>query len=78
MRPFVHWLPEGLRFHCIRYFSPWAWMTKPTPETIKDTIGHAQWPTRKQMEQLFPDCEIFTERLFGIFPKPYIAVRKKS
>ncbi len=34
--------------------------------------------TKREMRQLFPDCEIYTEKLLGFIPKSYIAVRKAA
>jgi hypothetical protein len=31
---------------------------------------------KSEMRQLFPDCELITERLFWIIPKSYIAIRR--
>ena len=33
------------------------------------------WKCWAEFCGLFPDCEIWTERLFLIFPKSYIAIR---
>ena len=32
--------------------------------------------TRREMQVLFPDCQILTERILGLIPKSYIAVRR--
>jgi hypothetical protein len=76
--PFVHWLPLGPRRFVIRWFSPWAWMEKPSREKVIESVAFTQLLTKKQMRELFPDCEILTERLAGIFPKSYIAIRGAS
>ncbi len=72
---FVHWFPISIRRKLLRWFTPWGWMAKPNQEEIDKSINFTQLLTRKQMTQLFPDCQIITERLFVIFPKSYIAIR---
>jgi hypothetical protein len=34
--------------------------------------------TKSEMSRLFPDCRIWTEKLFGIIPKSYVAIRNQS
>ena len=75
LAPFVHWLPVSLRRRILRWFTPWGWMTKPSQATIDETISFTRLLTKRQVMELFPDCEIMTERLFWIFPKSYIAYR---
>lgn len=75
MLPFVHWLPVPLRCFVIRWFSPWAWLEKPTKNKVKETIAFTQLLSKRQMHELFPDCEIITERMLGFIPKSYIAIR---
>jgi hypothetical protein len=74
----VHWFPVSMRRKILRWFTPWGWMTKPNQETVDKTIKFTQLLRRKQMVELFPDCQIVTERLFGLFPKSYIAIRTLS
>jgi hypothetical protein len=50
-------------------------MTKPSQATIDETISFTRLLTKRQVMELFPDCEIMTERFFWIFPKSYIAYR---
>lgn len=76
--PFVHWLPVSLRTFVIGWFSPWAWLEKPTKECVRETIAYTQLLTKRQMRELFPDCEILTERMLLVIPKSYIAVRKAA
>lgn len=75
LAPFVHWLPVRIRRRLLRWFTPWGWMTKPSQEKVDETIAFTRLLRRKQIEQLFPDCTIFTERMLGIIPKSYVAYR---
>ncbi len=77
LAPFVHWLPPSYSQKLLRWFTPWGWMTKPSPEAVAAAIQNTQLLTRNQFAKLFPDCEIYTEKLFFILPKSYIAIRAK-
>ncbi|MFT4177303.1 MAG: class I SAM-dependent methyltransferase [Luteolibacter sp.] len=78
LAPFVHWLPIPIRRRVLRWLTLWGWMSKPTQDTIDKTISFTRLLSKKQVKALFPDCIIITERLWGIFPKSYIAYRTKS
>lgn len=72
---FVHWFPFEIRRRLLRWFTPWGWITKPTQEKIDSSIESTRLLTKKQMQTLFPDCIIKTERLLWFLPKSYIAYR---
>lgn len=72
---FVHWLPVSFRRKSLRWVSVWGWVGRPDQEKVDETIAFTQLLKKKQVQQLFPDCHILTERLLGVFPKSYIAVR---
>lgn len=76
LAPFVHWLPVAVRRKILRWLTPWGWIAKPDQAQIDDSIKFTQLLSRKQFEELFPDCEIYTEKLMGIFPKSYTAYRR--
>jgi len=78
LAPFVHWLPIKVRRKILRWFTPWGWISKPSQEKIDETIAYTQLLTKKQVVELFPDCEIITERLLGVFPKSYVAYRAEG
>lgn len=75
LAPFVHWLPVAIRRRVLRWWTPWGWLTKPSQATVDETICYTRLLTKKQFQELFPDCEIITERLLGILPKSYVAYR---
>ena len=75
LAPFVHWLPESVQNRVIRWSTLWGIIQKPHKEKIHETVATTRLLRKCEMVQLFPDCEILTERLFGIVPKSYIAVR---
>lgn len=74
---YIHHLPKNWQVRLIRWITFWGWTQRPTRQQIQQEVDSIRLLTRKEMETLFPDCEILTERLLGIFPKSYIAVRRK-
>lgn len=75
LAPFVHWLPPGLRSFVARWLTPWGWITRPSREAAMEMIDQTRLLSRRQMEQLFPDCKLYTERMLGFIPKSYVAYR---
>ncbi len=74
--PFIHWLPKNIRIYFLKYFTVWGLLTKPTDKKIKEMLNEIRLLSFKEMQQLFPDCEIIKEPFFMIFTKSYIAFRK--
>lgn len=74
--PFIHWVPKKLRAKLLRYFTVWGWTTRPTPEESRAAVEEIRLLTFREMQNLFPDCEIYREKFFGIFTKSYSAYRK--
>jgi len=52
-------------------------MTKPTPAQVEGFLNEVRLLKYKEMQALFPDCEIYREKVMGI-TKSYIAIRKQS
>lgn len=76
LAPFFHWLPKAWRHRFARNFTPWGWIQRPDRETARSMVDEIRLLTKKEMQELFPGCDIITEKLWEIFPKSYIAVRK--
>ncbi len=72
--PFVHYLSKDVQRHLLRWFTLWGWMNRPTGQQISDFLAEVRLLTLREMQELFPDCEILRERLFGL-TKSYIAIR---
>lgn len=72
---FVHWLPVKWRRRLVRHFSLWGWFQRPTPAEVDEMVHEIRLLNRAEMEQLFPDCEIRTER-FLFIPRSHIAIRR--
>jgi hypothetical protein len=78
LAPFIHWLPMrwGIRRFAVRWFTPWGWISRPTPQEVDSTVNYTRLITKKEFAALFPDCTIKVERILGLLPKSYIAFRK--
>ncbi|MEQ8790465.1 MAG: class I SAM-dependent methyltransferase [Pirellulaceae bacterium] len=75
LAPFVHWTPKPWRKALLRYFTPWGWLERPSREKVEQTVEEIRLLSYREMRELFPDCEIFIERVL-FWPKSYIAVRR--
>jgi hypothetical protein len=74
LTPFIHFLAPEVRRRLIRNFSVWGLVTRPTPQQVRDFVAEVRLLNKREMQALFPDCEIVSERVFGL-TKSYIAVR---
>jgi hypothetical protein len=54
----------------------WGWIERPNADQINSMVETTRLLRKSEMRQLFPDCEIVTERVFWIIPKSYIAIRR--
>jgi SAM-dependent methyltransferase len=72
---FVHWIPQRWFTHFVhRYLTLDGWITQPTPEITAQLKQSIQLLSRRDVERLFPGCQIETERVLG-WPKSYIVTR---
>lgn len=76
--PFIHWLPKSLQGRLLRHFTPWGILSKPSQEDINFMLDTTRLLKKREMQFLFPDCEIHTEKMLGVIPKSYIAIRRKD
>jgi hypothetical protein len=77
LAPFVHWLPVSIRKFAVR-FSLWGLIQHPTVEQVNHLVETTQLLTYRQVKELFPDCHVIVERMFGFIPKSYIIVRTEE
>lgn len=70
---FVHWFPPSWHVTIARWTSVVGLTGAADLQSIANTT---RLLTKKEFQELFPDCEIWTERLFILFPKSYVAMRK--
>ena len=78
LTPFVHYLPGSLQKRILRWCTLRGWLMQPNQDQINSMVDDTRLLRLSEMRQLFPDCEIVTERLLWIVPKSYIAVRAKA
>lgn len=78
MAPLVHYLPRSLQKRIVRWGTPWGWIQRPSEQEVESAVETTRLLRKAEMRQLFPDCEIVTERMLGFIPKSYIAVRRKA
>jgi hypothetical protein len=75
--PFIHWLPRVVQKHLLRNFTTWGLITRPTQEHCNRLLEELCLLTINELRQLFPDGEIWHERVLGL-TKSIIAVNTKS
>jgi Methyltransferase domain len=73
--PFVHWLPRSWQLRCLRNFTIWGLMERPSHKRCQDFMDEIQLLDKRGTERLLPDAVVFSEKLFGV-PKSVIAIRK--
>jgi hypothetical protein len=74
LAPFLHWFPWSIRRHLLR-FTPVALLGRTPWNDYCDSMRRTRILKKKEILEIFPDCEVITERFFWIFPKSYIACR---
>ena len=72
--PVIHYLPKAWQRRLLRYFTVWGLVSKPTRKQVDDFIDEVRLLTFREMQALFPDCQIYRERFLGM-TKAYIAIR---
>jgi len=74
---FFHWLPKPIYKFLVCWFSPWTWITKATTAEVSRAIDEVSLVSMRDMRTLFPDAEIYRERVCG-FTKSLIAMKRKA
>ena len=72
---FIHYFPIRVQRKLVRYFTIRGLLIRPNQEYIDKFLAELRLLTYKEMQQLFPDCDVVVERFLGM-AKAYIAVRK--
>jgi hypothetical protein len=78
LAPFFHWLPISWRKRLGRNFTIWGWIERPSQEKVDLMVEEIRLLKKKEVQELFPGCLILTEKLLGVVPKSYIAIRLNS
>ena len=76
LTPFVHYLSPQLQKRILRWFTVWGWLERPNQQLVDAAVESTRLLRKSEVHQLFPDCEILTERLLWVIPKSYIAIRR--
>ena len=72
--PFIHWCPKSLQRRLLRNFTLWGLMGRPSDRFIEMAMAEIRLMRRPEVAQLFPDGEIWIERMLGL-PKSYTAYK---
>jgi len=75
--PLIHYLPVKWRYALVRWITPWGWLQRPDRKMVREMVDNIRLLTKREFSELFPDCEILTERMLGVIPKSYVAYRKR-
>lgn len=75
---FIHWFPTRWQVSMARWLSLRGLTGSATRNDLTEIARSTRLLTKAEMSRLFPDCRIWTERLFGILPKSYVAIRNQS
>ena len=70
LAPFIQYLPKRVQHRIVR----WTPRGLLTPEVVHEIINEVRLLNYREIQELFPDCQILRERLFFL-TKSYIAVR---
>jgi hypothetical protein len=71
---FVHWFPKRVQRRLLSYFTLWGLLRRPTEEILDEVLSELRLLTHREFKTLFPDAQIWTERLCG-FRKSYTAFK---
>jgi SAM-dependent methyltransferase len=72
--PLVHFFPKAIQRRLIRHCTVWGWLKKPTAQQVEAFLSEVRLLSRREMVELFPDCEIIAEKVLGL-TKSYVAIR---
>ena len=75
---FIHYIPRFYQKKIVRWCTLWGLIQRPSQEQIDHMVESTRLLRKTEMQLLFPDCEILTERMLWIVPKSYIAVRRRA
>ena len=78
LAPFVHWLPRSWQRKILRWLTPWGLLSRPSRERVDQMVETTRLISKKEMKELFPDCDIHVEYLLPLIPKSYVAIRRTA
>ncbi len=76
LTPFVHWIPGFCQnYFCVRYFTVTGWITKLCRQRFESEYRSVRLLKKRELRVLFPGCEIWEERVWGLI-KSFCVVRR--
>lgn len=72
--PFFQFLPLGLRARLVHRFRLGWYRRAPTLREAREWVSEVRLLSRRELVELFPDCRLYEERVFGL-TKSFIAYR---
>ncbi|RMG50533.1 MAG: class I SAM-dependent methyltransferase [Acidobacteria bacterium] len=72
--PFIHYFPKTVQKRLLRNFTVWGLVTRPTAQQCDDFLQGIRLLDERELRQLFPDAEIWHERVLGL-TKSLIAIK---
>ncbi len=75
LMPFAHWLPRRPQRALIPWLSAWALTARPPAAAIEEFLDNTRLLTRRELAELFPECEISEERVLGLV-KSFVVTRR--
>jgi hypothetical protein len=72
--PLIHYLPKAMQKRLLRNFTVWGLVTRPTIHQCDNFLREVRLLDERELRQLFPDAEIWHERVLGLI-KALIAVK---
>lgn len=72
---FIHWFPRHLHAPLARWTGVRGLTGSASRCELEDIANTTRLLTKAEMQSLFPDCLIWTERLCWVFPKSHVAIR---
>jgi SAM-dependent methyltransferase len=72
--PLVHYLPKTVQKRLLRNFTVWGLVTRPAVQQRDDFLREVRLLDERELRQLFPDADIWHERVLGL-TKSLIAVK---
>ena len=78
LTPFAQYLPKSVQKKILPVVSLRAWIDRSYRPMLASAVDTTRLLRKAEVRQLFPDCEILVERMCGVIPKSYIAVRRRT
>ena len=75
---FIHWFPNTWHVPLARWTSLRGLTRSSSLDELRSIARHTSLLSKREFTAMFPDCEIWTERLLWVFPKSYVAIRHQK